>query len=410
MTGYSTCVNIECVMVLRIALLSWLEKLLRIDFMLRLLIGVKLVLYSWVFIRAVERNPISFPLVAIALALLVSGFSRSLYKYSRNKVNIITLLLDLVLAVIFSLLSKDGSKLFMIYLIEGTAVLPKPFFLAYALLATAASLGSTALSELMLSEELKFPGIAEVMLYGFAFVLVLTGRRESEQRLAYENMTKELGYLNLQLKESVAMTESLASEAERRRIFGEIHDNLGHNLTGLILTLEAGKRLVSNDVESAKTYWDKAIHISREALQSVRELVSAKKESDFEFELTTSLREMVRDVRNLTGLKIDLDIKTQDVGLSSKQQFNMYRIFQEAITNTLRHADADRAQISISGNKELLHFSYWDNGCGTNRIQAGNGLQGMRDRISDIGGTMLFQSQIGMGFNLEGCIDKRGKE
>lgn len=69
---------------------------------------------------------------------------------------------------------------------------------------------------------------------------------------------------------------------------------------------------------------------------------------------------MVQEVRVLTGFRIDLDIQNQDLGLSGQEQFNMYRIFQEAITNTLRHANADRAQITISGSRKLLSFSYWD--------------------------------------------------
>ena len=271
-------------------------------------------------------------------------------------------------------------------------------------------MGSSALYELRESGQMQLPGIADLLLYGFVFVLVLSERRQREQRIAYEKLTKELRYVNHQLKESMALSESLASEAERRRIVGEIHDSLGYNLTGLILTLEAGKKLVSHDVEVAKTYWDKAVQISRIALHSVRELVSVKKESYFEFDLTFRLKEMVREAQDLTGLKIELDIKTQDIELSGKEQFNMYRIFQEAITNTLRHANADRAQISISGNKELLYFSYRDNGFGTNRIEPGNGLKGIKDRISDIGGTIYFHSKPDDGFKIEGCIDKRGKD
>ena len=86
----------------------------------------------------------------------------------------------------------------------------------------------------------------------------------------------------------------------------------------------------------------------------------------------------------------------------------MYRIFQEAITNTLRHSKADRAQISLTDNEKLLTFFYWDNGSGTKQIELGNGLKGMKDRISEIGGTIAFQSQIGMGLKIAGSIDRRG--
>lgn len=374
--------------------------------------GLKIILYSWFLIRVFQKTPLSFPVAAIALALLVSGFWRSYYGYTRNKVNISTLLLDLILAFLFSFFPKSAGfdKLFMIYLIEGTAILPKPYFIIYAMLATTVSVGSYALFELRESGQLQLLGIAEIMLYGFAFILVFSERRQREQRLAYEKLNKELRYVNLQLKESMALSESLASEAERRRIAGEIHDSLGHSLTGLILALEAGKKLMSHNIEAGKSYFDKALQVSRAALNSVRELVSEKKKSYFDFELTSRLQEMACEVQALTGLQIDLDIKIQVLRLSSKEEFNLYRIIQEAITNTLRHANADRAQISISGNKEAVSFSYWDNGLGIDRIEVGNGLKGMRDRISDLGGVISFQSQSGRGFRIDGHIDRRGKE
>lgn len=372
------------------------------------LTGLKIVLYSWFLIRVWQKTPLSFPLLAIALAILASGFWRSFHRYSKAKVNMITLLLDLVLAVLISLFPKSAGfdKLFMIYLIEGTALLPKPFFIIYAILVTVVNIGSCALQEFRDTGQMELLGIAEIMLYGFVFILVQSERRQREQRLAYEKLTKELEYVNLQLNESMALSEKLASEAERRRIAGEIHDSLGHDLTSLILTLEAGKRLMNHNLEAAKTYWDKALQVSRTALNSVRELVSEKRESHFDFELGFRLTEMVCQTQDLTGLQIELDVTPQGLCLSSKEDFNLYRIFQEAITNTLRHANADHVQISISGNQESVSFSYWDNGVGTNKIEAGNGLKGMQERIAELGGVISFRSQRGKGFKISGHIGR----
>ncbi|KUO60442.1 MAG: hypothetical protein APF84_06175 [Gracilibacter sp. BRH_c7a] len=373
------------------------------------LTGTKVVLYSWFIIRLLEKTPLSFPLMAIALAILASGFWRSFYRYSNAKVNMITLLLDLILAVLISLFPKSAGfdKLFMIYLIEGTAILPKPFFSIYAIVAATVSVGSFALFEFRETGQMELLGIAEIMLYGFVFILVLSERRQREQRLAYEKLTKELEYVNLQLNESMVLSEKLASEAERRRIAGEIHDSLGHDLTGLILTLEAGKRLMNHDPKVAKGHWDKALQVSRTALNSVRELVSEKRESYFEFEFISRLKKMACEVQDLTGLQIEIDMKPQDLCLSSKEKFNLYRIFQEAITNTLRHTNADRVQIYISGNKETVSFSYGDNGAGTNKIEAGNGLKGMKKRIAELGGVISFHSQRGKGFKINGQISRR---
>ena len=167
---------------------------------------------------------------------------------------------------------------------------------------------------------------------------------------------------------------------------------------------------MSRDLETGKAYWDKALQVSRNAMHTVRELVSVMKESNPEFELVSRLRKMAQEVQELTGLQIDLDDKSGDMGLSGKEQFSIYRVFQEALTNTLRHAHADRAHITISGDKNLLYFSYTDNGSGTEQIKEGNGLKGMAERVLAIGGTINFQSSKGTGFKIEGCIDRRGKE
>jgi len=379
--------------------------------MLKFLILGKIFLYSLAFSRVLNKNLIGFPLIAIMFALLISGFLRNFYGYNRNKVNIITLFMDLILASLFSLISLNSSfdKLFIIYLVEGTAILPKPLLYIYAMLATFSSIGFTIRYELMETGQLQLPGIAEWMYFVFLFFLVFNARKQLEQKLIYEKITKELYYANYLLKESMALNENLAAEAERRRIVGEIHDSLGYSLTGLIVTIEAGKKLVTYDVKTATTYLDKALQVARESLQSIREVVSAKKESDFEFQLTPRLLELNQEVRNLTGLQIKIDINIQDCWLSNIEQFNMYRIFQEAITNTLRHADARYAQISISGSEVLIEFSYRDDGFGTDRIDVGNGLQGMKDRCVEIGSSICFKSQKGCGFEIKGCIDRRGK-
>lgn len=376
--------------------------------MFKLLTVIKIIMYAMVFFRVFRETPLSFPVVLLAFALVVSGFWRNYFGYERPKVNFITLHLDLILAFLFSFFSLKGvDKLFIVYMMEGIAVLPKPYWIVYVVLTLAGNVGATALFDLRNMGQVQTPNIAEVLLLVLIFILVFSERTQREQRLAFEKLTEELRYANLQLKESIAWSESLASEAERRRIAGEIHDSLGHNLTGLILTLEAGKRLMSRDAEAGKAYWDKALMVARAAIDSVRELVSAMKEANSEFELISRLREMAQGVQDLTGLKIELDVKSGDLELSVKEQFHIYRVFQEALTNTLRHARADHACISLSADNDVLYFSYTDNGCGTAQVKEGNGLRGMAERISDIGGTISFQSATGNGFKIEGCINRR---
>lgn len=373
------------------------------------LTGTKIILYSWFIIRLWQKTPLSFPLITVVVAVLAGGLWRTWHRYSHTKGNLITLLLDLFLAVLLSFFPKSAGfdKLFMIYLIEGTALLPKPFFFIYAILATICAAGSYTLFEFRATGQMQLLGIAEILLYGFAFILVLSERRQREQKLALAKLSKELHYVNLQLNESMVLSEKLAIEAERRQMAAEIHDSLGHDLTGLILTLEAGKRLMNHDPEAAKTFWDKALGVSRAALDSVRELVSEKREGYFQFELNSHLKKMASEVQVLTGLQINIDMEPEDLHLSNQENLCLYRIFQEAVTNTLRHGGAGRAQISISVNPEAVVFSYGDNGTGTNKIEAGNGLKGMMERIAALDGDISFHSQVGGGFQIYGQIDKR---
>lgn len=379
--------------------------------MIKLLLVIKIVIYSLVYVRAFQEIPLSLPLAALALALFTCDFLRNVFGYHRFKLNIISFLLSIILALIFSWFSNKGSfdKLCLLYVIEEIAVLPKPYAFAFVPLTLLISIFSSILYDISGGGQVQVPGFAEILLNGLVIILVLSERMQREQRLAYERLSKELRYLNQRLQESLAWNEDLASAAERRRIAAEIHDSLGHNLTGLILTLEAGKKLVNQDVEAGKVYLDKALQAARAALHSVRELVAEKKDTHFEFELASHLQEMVQEVQQITDLQIDVDIQNWDTGLSGRIQFHLYRIFQEAITNTLRHSKADRAQIILAGNGELILFSYRDDGLGTSKIEAGNGLNGMQERLSSLGGTISFYSQPGHGFRIEGCLDRRGK-
>lgn len=235
--------------------------------MFRLLSFIKIVLYALVFVRAFRDSQPGWALAAIAAALLISGFYRSYHKYEQARINYLTLSLDIILAFLFTLFTHNGSfdKLFILYLIEGMAVLPQPYYLAYAGFALAAGAGAGALYEFRHDGVVQAPEIAQVLLYCLIIILVWGERRQREQKIAYAKLAGELGYTNLQLKESLTWSERLASEAERRRLAGEIHDDLGHHLTALILSLEAGKKLLDHDPAAANTYWDKALDVARTA-------------------------------------------------------------------------------------------------------------------------------------------------
>jgi len=374
------------------------------------LLGVfKAIIYGIVFYRTFQHTPVELSLILLSATLVISGFWRNLYSYSRPKVNIITLGLDLVLVFLFSLVSGSGSfdKLIFVYLIEGVAILPPKGWVIYSFVTVADYIGTSLLYDFQHIGYFEPPGLAELLLYALIILLVWGERRQREQRLDYKRMAEELRYTNLQLVDSMKWSDQLAAEAERQRISGEIHDSLGHDLTGLILTLEAGKRLMNTDPKAAGGYWDKSLDMARTAMQSVRELVAGK-EPELQFELDSYLTNMAKQVLEASGLQVEIEMPATIPGFSVQEQFNLYRILQEAITNTLKYARAQKARIIIKTEPDAIIFSYFDDGIGTAEIEYGTGIKGMMTRMSAMGGTIHFASAPGKGFCIEGRIDKRG--
>jgi signal transduction histidine kinase len=376
------------------------------------LLGVfKAIIYGIVFYRTFQQTPMEPILILLSAALVISGFWRNLYNYNRLRVNMITLCLDLILVFLYSLVSGSGSfdKLFFVYLIEGIALLPLKGQIIYSLVTLTDYIGASVLYDLRHVGYFEAPGLAELLLYALIILLVWSERSQREQRLEYKRMAEELRYTNLQLADSMKWSDQLAADTERQRISAELHDSLGHDLTGMILTLEAGKRLMKTDLEAAAGYWDKALNAARSSMQSVRELV-ASKEPDLEFELGSYLANMTEQVREASGLQIELEISSAMLGLSVQEQFNLYRIVQEAMTNTLKHARAQKVWIIIKTEPDGIRLIYCDDGIGTAHLRYGNGLKGMMNRMAAMRGTIDFVSAPGEGFCIKGQLDKRGTE
>jgi signal transduction histidine kinase len=136
--------------------------------------------------------------------------------------------------------------------------------------------------------------------------------------------------------------------------------------------------------------------------------------------LLTEVREVVGELREKreTNLKGAIEILARGVtrphihlaltdGLDALDSFRAHALFrcvQEAITNAIKHSGANDLWIEVgqNSNKWCLHVR--DNGHGTNTIEIGNGLRGIRERIEELGGTIEIETRVGEGFNLFSTI------
>ena len=196
----------------------------------------------------------------------------------------------------------------------------------------------------------------------------------------------------LQLNRELIATRHLLAqttrESERTRIARDLHDLIGHHLTALSIHLQVAARQADGDT---KARIDKCHSISRLLLADVRAAVSELR-GGASFDFAEAVREMAGQTPGL-DVRVDIgsELRITDVAAAEA----LLRSIQEAITNTLRHANASRLDVRIRADGTSLDVVIDDDGRARGDIVPGNGLTGMRERIERCGGEMDLTSETG---------------
>lgn len=184
-------------------------------------------------------------------------------------------------------------------------------------------------------------------------------------------------------------------EQERTRIAREIHDELGQKLTALKFdaaawergTRRPGKGDLTRDID--------------EAIQSVRRIATELRPAILDhFGLVAAIEWMSNDVSRRTGIECDCDLQA-DLSVDGSLATTVFRIFQESLTNAVRHAGADMVLVRLWTEDDRLHLVVEDNGRGIESAGKQSppsfGLIGMRERAKDAGGAVTISGEPGRG-------------
>jgi len=174
--------------------------------------------------------------------------------------------------------------------------------------------------------------------------------------------------------------EHLAKVAERERIARDLHDVLGHTLSLITLKSELARKLVDRDPERAKLEMQDVERTSRAALADVREAIRGYRSEGFFAELARA-----RAALETAGVTLQCD--TVPLELSPQQESVLAMVLREAVTNVVRHADAQRCEVRLVKEDALCRLEIADDGRGGDAPE-GNGLLGMRERLHSIGGSL----------------------
>jgi signal transduction histidine kinase len=215
--------------------------------------------------------------------------------------------------------------------------------------------------------------------------------REAHDRAEHRRAEEQLRESHEQLRALSIYLQSVREE-ERTRIAREVHDELGQALTGCKLDLSwiAGKL-----PRSLKSLIDKTRGLSAHidsTIQMVRRISSELRPGVLDhLGLAAALEWQANEFQNRTGIKCDVKASIRDLELETELSTTLFRIFQETLTNIIRHAGATQVQVHLKEENGRINLQVEDNGRGISRAEVNNstsmGLLGMRERAALLGGT-----------------------
>ncbi len=197
--------------------------------------------------------------------------------------------------------------------------------------------------------------------------------------------------------ELAATRELLAQQAvqlERRRIAAELHDLVGHSLTVVLLSLTGARRLVRDDPDAATEALVEAEAIGRASLAEVRGSARALRDDQVTgpvFAPMPAARDLPDLVASMVsaGSRVDLDIVGDVEDVEPLTGLVVYRVVQESLNNTARHAPGASARVAVEVAPDAIDVDVHDvGGFGRGKGPAGMGLVGMRERVEAVGGTL----------------------
>jgi len=234
------------------------------------------------------------------------------------------------------------------------------------------------------------------------YMVILIGKRTEENvevrklNRELEQANSKLSVLNDQLKAFAAESAHMAETKERNRLAREIHDTLGHALTGITAGADACIQMLDVSPEMARKQMELIAKTERDGMNEVRRSVKALRPDAVErFQLSEALCKLCENMRATSGAQILLKMDSSDPRLSPDEEDTVYRIVQEGITNAIRHGKATQVWVELTGAWRKLTVVVRDNGTGCSEVTPGFGLRHMRERLRMLGGTLSIDGTDG---------------
>lgn len=260
-------------------------------------------------------------------------------------------------------------------------------------------------------------GLPFILTYTVAFLFVGsyvafmrqadTAREEAEvARQKSQTLLTELQDAHRQLQLYATQAEELAATKERNHLARELHDSVTQTIFSITLTAKSARMLLERDPAQVAPQLDHLQELAQGALAEMRALIFELRPPAVEEEgLVPALRKHLTALKSRQGLAVELYVEGEQ-RLSGDQERRLFRIVQEGLNNVVKHAQTDRALVTLKMGDGRILLLIEDEGRGFDpaTIEAGQvsmGLASMRERAKMMGGTLKIESQLRVGTRIK---------
>lgn len=233
------------------------------------------------------------------------------------------------------------------------------------------------------------------LLFFILFLMIYIANEVQEN----ERMTQELimvHQVNHELENYAAVSEKIAEDKERKRLAREIHDTLGHALTGITAGVDACIAMIDINPEATKKQLMVISKVVRQGIVDVRNSLNKLRPGALEQHgFKGAIENMIEEFTSVSDLTISLDYRLDKVDFENTKEDILFRVIQESVTNAVRHGDATHIDISLYIEDNSLYLKIQDNGQGCEEIHYGFGLKQMKERLGMINGKVAYDGHHG---------------
>jgi signal transduction histidine kinase len=195
--------------------------------------------------------------------------------------------------------------------------------------------------------------------------------------------------------------------SERARIARELHDIVAHGMSVVVLQARGGRRVFDSEPDAARRALDDIEQVASDCLEEMRRLLGILRSGDSAplapQPRLLELESLVQQAQS-SGASVDLCIEGERRELPPAVELSIYRIAQEALTNSMKHAPGSRARLQVVYGDTAVTVIATDDGPGGAPSSPGHGLIGMRERVDLFGGTFSAGSQSEGGFAVRASL------